>query len=127
MTTPISVDLRARIAEAIEAGEESQPLIAERFSVSVTTVERISRKLRQGESLVPKSPPGRTPKLKERHLLWIRGEMEKDPYLGSYHLSARFNRRFPKNRVHRSTILRALHQLGLSFKKNSLRSPAGPS
>lgn len=122
MTAPLSLDLRERIAAAIVAEEESHPLIAERLSVSVTTVERISRKLREGKSLEPRKPPGRRPVLEENHRARIRAEIERDPYISSYELTWRFNKRFAKNRVHRSTILRAMHQLGYSFKKNSVRS-----
>ena len=124
MAKALSMDLRERVAAAIEAAEESHVLIARRFNVSVTTVERISRKLRQGESLVPRRPPGRTPTLNEDHFDWLRREMSRDPYLSSYALTHLFNRAFPTRRVHRSTILRALHQLGFSFKKNSVRAPA---
>ena len=122
MAAPLSLDLRERIAAAVVAEEESHPLIAERFDVSVSTVERISRKLREGQSLEPRKPPGRSSVLEENHLARIRVEIERDPYISSYELSWRFNKYFPKNRVHRSTILRAMHQLGYSFKKNSARS-----
>lgn len=127
MAAPLSIDLRERIAAAVVAGEESHPLIAERFDVSVTTVERISRKLREGKSLEPGKSTGRGSALKERHLVWIRTEVERDPYISTYEVAGRFNKRFPKNRVHRSTILRAMHQLGYSFKKNSARSAARPT
>ena len=39
----------------------------------------------------------------------------------SYELAARFNKRFRATKVHRSTILRAMHDLGFSFKKKSIR------
>lgn len=115
------MDLRERIASAIVAAEESHPLIGERFGVSVTTVERLSRKLREGKSLEARKHPGRAPVLEEKHLAGIRTEIERDSYMSSYELTHRFNKRFPKERVHRSTILRAMHQLGYSFKKNSVR------
>ena len=122
MTAPLSLDLRERIAAAIDGKEESHPFIANRFAVSVTTVERISRKLRERQSLEPRKPPGRTPVLENNHLSRIRAEIVRDPYISSYKLTCRFNKRFPKQRVHRSTILRAMHKLGYSFKKNTVRS-----
>jgi transposase len=127
MAAPLSLDLRERIAAAIVAAEESHPLIAERFGVSVSTVERISRRQREGEGLEPRKHPGRGPVLQETHFRWIRAEVERDPYISSYVVAGRFNKRFPKNRVHRSTILRAMHSLGYSFKKNSVRSAARPA
>jgi len=127
MAGPLSLDLRERIAAAIVAAEESHPLIAERFGVSQSTVERISRKQREGESLEPRKPPGRGPSLQPKHFRWIRAEVERDPYISSYVVAGRFNKRFPKNRVHRSTILRAMHSLGYSFKKNSVCPAARPA
>jgi len=121
------MDLRTRIAAAVRAAEESHTLIAERFCVSVTTVERISRKLREGQSLEPKKRPGRRRVLQDEHLAWIREQLENNPYMSSYELSARFNRRFRGNRVHRSTILRAMHELGYSFKKNSVLTAKRPT
>ena len=44
------------------------------------------------------------------------GGAVKDP-----ELAARFNKRFRGTKVHRSTILRAMHDLGFSFKKKSVR------
>lgn len=127
MAAPLSLDLRERIAAAVVAAEESHPLIAERFGVSVTTVERISRKQREGKSLEPRKHPGRGPALEEKHFAWIRAEVQRDPYISTYEVAGRFNKRFPKNRVHRSTILRAMHHLGYSFKKNSARPAARPT
>ncbi|MCP4905903.1 MAG: hypothetical protein GY910_13075 [bacterium] len=118
------MDLRERIAAAITAAEESHPLIAERFRVSVPTVERISRRLREGSGLKPRPKSGRPASLQEKHLAHIRRELERDPFMSSYELARRFKRFFPKHRVHRSTILRAMHDLGFSFKKNSVRPPA---
>ncbi len=125
MPKAISLDLRERVADAVLRAEESYPLIAERFCVSVGTVKRIAVKARAGESLEASSPPGRERKLGSVHLARIRAEIERDPYITSYELAARFNKYFPKNRVHRSTILRAMHELGFSFKKNTVRPAAG--
>ena len=127
MTAPLSMDLRKRIAKAIVAGEESHPLIAARFEVSVTTVERISRKLREGKSLEPRKHPGPASLLDEKHLARVRAELVRDPHITSYKLTHRFHKLFPKHQVHRSTILRAMHQLGYSFKKNSVRSATRPT
>ena len=122
MAKTLSLDLRERIGVALVEARESHPLIAVRFQVSKATVERIARKIREGRSLEPVRRPGRTPLLGDRHFAYLRTQLEKGPFMTSYDLTRRFNKRFPKNRVHRSTILRAMHQLNFSFKKNSLRS-----
>lgn len=57
-----SLDLRQRIVEAVKEGS-SQPEVAERFKVSLTSVERYMRLHRQG-NLQAKSPPGRPASIK---------------------------------------------------------------
>lgn len=119
------MDLRERIAAALSAGDETHPCIAERFNVSRTSVERIARKVREGRSLEPDSPPGPESKLKQKERDWLRTQIERDPYVSSYELTGLFNKSFRRNRVHRSTILRAMHELGFSFKKNSVLPKQG--
>ena len=43
---PISNDLRRRIIETIQENEETQPEIAERFSVSLSFVEKLRHRFR---------------------------------------------------------------------------------
>lgn len=62
----LSLDLRQRIADALEHDAAatlptSQARIAQRFAVSLSSVERIARKKRQQESLAPKPSTGRKP------------------------------------------------------------------
>ena len=124
MPNPLSIDLRERIADAYLAGEMSNAAIAERYRVSVTTVERLGRRVREGISLEPGKSPGRPRVLLDKHLAWLGREIKRDPYVSSYELRTRFHKRCPRIRVHRSTILRAMHELGFTFKKNSVRAPA---
>ena len=56
----LSIDLRQRIAEALDAGQ-SQTSIAQRFEVSLSSVERLARKKRHGYSLEPGKSPGKKP------------------------------------------------------------------
>lgn len=114
------MDLAERIADAIRRAEESHPLIAERFSVSVTSVERISRRMREGRPLTRTEHSGGVqPLLQEQHHAYVRQQLETDPFVSSYELTARFNAQFSDLEVHRSTILRAMHAAGFSFKKKS--------
>jgi len=126
MAAPLSIDLAERIAEAIRRAEESHPLIAERFSVSVTTVERISRRMREGRPLTRTEHSGGVqPLLGEQHHAYIRQELEAEPFVSSYELTVRFNAHFADLEVHRSTILRAMHAAGFSFKKKSRTRRSG--
>ena len=54
----LSEDLRVRVVEAREAGE-SIAQVAERFSVSVSSVKRLRRQIREQGRLDFRSPPGR--------------------------------------------------------------------
>lgn len=114
------MDLRERIAKAISSKEESYPLIAERYCVGVASVVRIARRVRQNETLQPRPRSGGVCKLTDKHHQWLNKQIEQQPFVSSYELSDAYNQRFPDNKVHRSTILRAIHQLGLSYKKNSI-------
>jgi transposase len=113
----VSVDLRKRIAAALGQAKESHPLIAERFGVSVSTVEIISRKIREGRSLEPAPRPGRTRLFGAEHLRYLSKVLRENPYITSHELAALYNQKFKSNQVHRSTVLRTMHELGFSFKK----------
>lgn len=54
----LSEDLRVRVVEAREAGE-SIAKVAERFSVSLSSVKRLRRQIREQGRLDFRSPPGR--------------------------------------------------------------------
>lgn len=54
----LSLDLRERISAALDAGS-TQPAIAERFAVSLSSVERIAARKRRGQDLAPGVSPGR--------------------------------------------------------------------
>ena len=47
--------------------------------------------------------------------------MKESPFLSTYELTPLFREAFPALQVHRSTILRALHHIGLSVKKDLRR------
>ncbi len=124
MAAPLSSDLRERIAAAHAARDGTNEEIAERFSVSLTTVERFGRRIREGQGLEPGKPTGRPRALQSQHLEWIDKALRDDPYLTSYDLAVKFRKHFRRVKVHRSTILRAMHELEFTFKKNSIRTPA---
>ena len=50
---PYSQDLREKIVETIQANEESQPEIANKFGVSLSFVEKLWRRWRSSASLAP--------------------------------------------------------------------------
>lgn len=111
------MDLRKRIADAYLECDGTNGEIAARFGVSIPTVERLGRRVREGTGLVPLPRPGRPRLLNERHHKWIVSELTRDPYITSYELTRRFRTRHRSVDIHRSTILRAMRDVGYSFKK----------
>jgi len=55
---PYSMDLRERVAAAIDAGEGSQRQVAKRFRVSVSFVTRLVQRRRDAGTLAPKPHGG---------------------------------------------------------------------
>ena len=118
------MDLRERIVAAYMATRETNAELAERFCVSTTTIKRLGRRAREGAELAPRKPSGRPRVLTALHLRWLARELRVQPYLTSYELCARFRRRFLSVTTHRSTILRAMHDVGFTFKKKTTYAPA---
>lgn len=117
MSSGYPLELRERIVRAHVEFEMGPQEIAELFGVGRTSVRRYLAKIAAGESLTPGRPPGARPKLGSKEFAWLRERLVEDPYLTSYELAAGYNKRFRANRVHRSTILRAMHSLGFTHKK----------
>src|SRR5512135_3769489 len=63
---PYALDLRQRIAAALDAHEGSQPQIAHRFRVSVSFITRLLRRRRQTGSLAPRPHGGGHPPALDR-------------------------------------------------------------
>lgn len=59
MTKPYSEDLRIRIVHAVEDEKISQPIVAERFAVSLSSVKRYLRQYRATGTLTAATAPGR--------------------------------------------------------------------
>src|SRR3712207_5982694 len=76
---PISDDLRLRIIQAIQENEETQPEIAERFSVSLSTVEKLWCRFRLTGSYLPKPHAGGRERLLQNDEELIRQEIRRQP------------------------------------------------
>src|SRR5512135_447434 len=64
---PYALDLRARVAAAVDGHEGSQPVIARRFRVSPSFITRLLRRRRQTGSLAPKPHGGGHPPALDPH------------------------------------------------------------
>ena len=111
-------ELRERVVRAWEreAGLSYSEL-GERFDIDRRTVSRYLARVQAGLPLMPAPSAGAPPKLLEEHRKWLAEQLRANPTQSSYELTASFCKAFPACPVHRSTILRALHELGFTQKK----------
>ena len=118
MAEPHPVELRERVVKAYESGDGSYASVAELFSVGEASVKRWVRQYRDEGHLNPQRHGGGTPSR-------IRGaELDKiiaalgDANAGE--ITVEFNRRRRgRNRVHVSSIKRALYRHSYVVKKNA--------
>jgi transposase len=118
MAEPYPIELRTRVVTAYEAGDGSYAMLAEQFAVGSATVKRWVRQRRREGHLHPK------PKAGGARSTVAGGELEHliivlaDPTAGE--LTAAYNRtRRGRQRVHVSSIKRALHRQDYVVKKNA--------
>ena len=113
----LPIELLERIVSAQNDQGMAPSEIADVFQVSMASVYRFIKAANAGETLVPNGPTGGPRKLGQRELQWLRSTIETNPFTTSYELTSKYNQEFRSNRVHRSTILRAMHELGYTHKK----------
>ena len=112
------IELRERVVRAYEAGDGSYRLVAEQFSLGEATVKRWVWLFQESGSVTPRVKGGGTPStvtLTEIERLIAR---LRDPTANE--ITAEFNRpRSRRDRVHVSSIKRALHRFGYVVKKSA--------
>ena len=110
------MELRARVVAAYESGLTAEE-VAERFSVGVASVGRWARLLRERGAVDPRPPsPGGAPRVTAQELARA---LQQLPDATSKELAALVNRgRRGRERVHVSSIKRALRRNGFVVKKN---------
>ncbi len=119
MPAPCSIDLRQRAVQAYESGEGTFDELSNRFGIHPASLFRwVSRKRETGD-VAPLTPGGGNPiRVNSNVLSKI---VAKQPDGTSFEICSQYNREVGrKGRVHRSSILRALHRQGLVFKKNGI-------
>ena len=114
---PISNDLRRRIIEVIQENEESQPEIAERFSVSLSMVEKLWHRFRATGSYEALPHSGGRRRLLETAEEFIRSEVSARPDITLAELSAKVASEKNQPPVSLSTISEELRRLELPRKK----------
>jgi transposase len=114
---PISNDLRRRIIEAIQENEESQPEIAERFSVSLSTVEKLWHRFRLTGSYEPLPHAGGRERLLQTAEEVIRAEVAAQPDITLAELTERVAMHKNQPPVSLMTMSEELRRLDLPRKK----------
>lgn len=124
MARAYSLDLRERVVEAVLDGL-SCAAAAERYSVSVSSAIKWTRRKRETGSAAAAPMGGKRPKLLEAERDWLLARLAGKPDMTLQALLAEVHGR--GSRVCLDTLWRFLKGLGLSFKKNYTRRRAGPS
>jgi transposase len=114
---PISNDLRLRIIEVLQENEETQPEIAERFSVSLSFVEKLWHRFRETGSYEPKPHGGGRKRVLAECEAFIREEVKKQPDLTLAELSETVVKHTKVSPFSLMTMSEELRRLGLARKK----------
>ena len=116
MPAPLSLDLRARVAAALEEGS-SYTDVQDRIGVSRNFVATFARRYRATGSIEPLPPdPGSDPALGAKERGWLEAWLREQSDLTQEALVERLAARGVS--VHRTTVSRALADMGWSRKKS---------
>jgi transposase len=122
MVQPLSLDIRERMAKAVDAGA-SRNSVAKRFDVAASTVIKLMQHAKATGSLKPKKIGGYCKHKLAGHDGAVRELLRATPDATLDELVGALGKRGIK--ASRSGLDRYLGHIGLSFKKNSARRRAG--
>jgi transposase len=119
---PLSPDLRQRIRDALQDGQ-TRTQVAERFCVSLSSVQRIKKRWVEQQNLDPKPIPGRQRAVKEDQAAELKQIIatQNDWTLAS--LAQEWEQHAGKA-ISPSALHRNLHWLGYSYKKRAASPPS---
>ena len=109
-----SEDLRKKIVAALERGM-SKTEAARTFSVSLSSVKRYARNVRQGGSLTPKKSPGRTRKVDQEAQVLLKEDV-KERTGATIGQRRRLLEHITGTDMSNSTVRRLMKRLGFSQK-----------
>jgi transposase len=121
MPSPLSMDLRERIADAVHGGL-SRNAAALKFAVAPSSAVKLMQALKKTGSLEPKQMGGYGKAILEPHEETVRALVEATPDATLAELGEALARK--RIKVGRSALSAFLAKLGLSFKKNPARQRA---
>jgi transposase len=120
-----SMDLREKIVESVKKGVPKSET-ARRFGVHRATVKRYCKRLDERATLEPRKAPGKAPKLDEKAVRLLAGDLEERPW-ATHSQRAEFLFAAAGVRVSEATICRAVGRLRRSRKKDPEQPQNGTS
>jgi transposase len=110
-----SEDLRRKIVEAVQQGRMNKSEAARAFGVSLSSVKRYTKAVREGRSLSPGKAPGRRPLLDEKARRLLEADVQERPFAK---LADRreYLRKVAGVSASESTLSRALRKMGFGRK-----------
>ena len=111
-----SEDLRRKIVEAVEERRMNQSEAARAFGVSLSSVKRYVKAVREGRSLSPATAPGKRPTLDEKARKLLEADVEERPFAKLKHRQE-YLRKAAGVSVSESTLSRTIRSMGFGRKK----------
>lgn len=111
-----SEDLRRKIVEAVQERRMNQSEAARAFGVSLSSVKRYVKAVRQGRSLSPGRAPGKRPTLDEKARKLLEADVEERPFTTLKHRQE-YLQKVAGVSVSESTLSRAIRSMGFGRKK----------
>jgi transposase len=121
MMSGYSEDLRRRIVSSVESGM-SKAQAARTFRVSLSSVKRYVNRARRGEPLAPKKRPGSAPKLDQKAMKLLEGNLRERPF-ATLRERCEYVEVITGLSVSRSTMCRAIARTGSTRKKGGVSLP----
>jgi transposase len=111
-----SEDLRKKIVQALQQRRMNKSEAARAFGVSLSSVKRYAKAVREGRSLSPGKAPGKRPLLDEKAKRLLEADVQERPFAK---LSDRqeYLQKVAGVSVSESTLSRALRKMGFGRKK----------
>lgn len=117
MPGPLPIELRERVVAAYESGRESYDVIAAQFGVARRALQRWVALKRETKSVAPRPRGGGN--FSPVDIALLEKVVANGKSATSHEISADYNAQVRRrDRVHRSSIQRALRRAGFVFKKN---------
>ena len=120
-----SEDLRRKIVDAVRRGVSKREA-ADLFGVSLSSVKRFARMEREGDSLVPRKPPGRPPKGTDATRRLLLADLAERPAATAPE-RRRYLERMTGESMSASTVRRLVRRLDHGRKKDRPWPPSATS